>query len=184
MLSFFKKNWLLVALAFTAALLISTKFYYTNNQQTLHNQAAAWNGVVPGKTKESGLLQTLGSPKSQEQQDGNTIFNYNSGFGDVIPNKVYTNNKTDTVGLIKEQVWIQEDFSKVISRYGQPDGEYFGPSASMGFKVYVFSQQGLAYVASQKDGFTLEIWHFPPTSLTNFLSTLGKDLKTQPEGAF
>lgn len=179
MLLFLKKYWLFSSLAFLAVLLFFIKLILAPGQSvTVLTPAPSWMGIVPGKTTAQELERSLGQADSVTQEDGLKVFGYNPKGGGPA-HRVVT--EREIVVLIKEQYYGESKLSNFKSMYGEPDGQFYGPYQSVGAKVFVFAQNGIATVSGVVDGTTLEIWYFRPTSLDVFLAKWGTGLTTEPK---
>lgn len=179
--SVFKKYWFVILLAFVATILIVIKLVFTNapQQPTAPTQGqATWKGITPGKSTVDAVYKSLGEPKSTSS-DGSQLFYLREGGGP--PHIVVLQG--NTVGFVKEEA-IAGNLTDIKKKYGEPEGEYFGPNKSVGFKMYIYSKYGFAVNAHSENGRILEIWYFAPTSLSQFLATWGKDLSTQETNGY
>lgn len=180
MVKFLKNYWLLIALALTATFLGIGKIYLSLKPANVPVYENTWNGITPGQSSLDDLNK-FGQPVSSEQIGGSTVFSYNSEVGD-LKHQVYSDE--NRVGLIKEQVWGKENLETYKTKYGLPEGEYFGDYGESNYKVYLYPTKGLAVIAHIEDGFILEKWYFEPMSLQDFLASWGKDLTLEPEEHF
>src|SRR3989344_971785 len=105
MIKFLRNNWLLILLALTATILGLGKLYLSTRPVVAPVYENSWNGITPGQSSLNDLNQ-FGNPVSTEQKDGSTVYNYESGVGD-LKNQVYSEG--NKVGLVKEQVWGKEN---------------------------------------------------------------------------
>lgn len=179
MIKFLKKYWVFVALSFVSALLIFIRIFINRPDSFVLQPAPSWQGITPGKTKTDELKNTLGEPYSTSSDRGRDLFYFNPEEGGP-PHEVVVEN--ETIELIKEQYYGEQKLNDFKTKYGEPTGEFFGPYESMGFKVFVFPENGIATVSSIGDGTVIEIWYFEPTTLSSFLQRWGKDLRTEPSG--
>lgn len=182
MINLIKNYWLIILLSLTATFLGLGKLYLSLRPpvvpQTYDN---TWNGMTPGITSIDDLSRFGNPVKAEKTTDGTDVFNYNSEVGD-LKNKIYL--KEGKVGLIKEQIWNKESLQGLKTKYGNPQGEYFGEYSVANYKVYLYPTQGLAVIAHIDDGFILEKWYFQPMTMQEFLSSWGKELTTEPQKVF
>lgn len=179
-LKFLRNNWLLILLALTATFLGLGKLYLSVKEPAKQVYENTWNGITPGVSSLNDLNR-FGEPVSTEQRDGSTVFRYKSDV-EALKHEVYSQG--DKVGLVKEQVWGKENLEDYKTRYGLPEGEYFGDYSESNYKFYAYPSKGLAVIAHIEDGFVLEKWYFPPMALQEFLTSWGKDLTTEPAERF
>lgn len=176
MVSFLKRSWLLILLALLATILVVVNFFITRGPTETGGPPATpaptWKRVVPGKTNTGELSSLLGNPETTVQEGGKTIFGFAREGGGPSHEVVVEN---DRVGLVKEKI-PGANISTFKTRYGNPEGEYWGPQQDAGFKTYVYPSRGIAVVAGTGGGAIFEVWYFEPTTLSSFLQTWGKDL--------
>lgn len=179
MLTFIKKYWLFIALASIAVMLFFAR-YIVKPEEILEPKGTApsWNEITPGKTKITEVEQRLGKPSSETRLGSKTLHTFPLEEGGPS-HKVTTEN--EVVKLVKEQYYGDEKLDNFKQRYGDPQTELYGPYESMGFKVYVFTKNGIALIASTNDGTILEIWYFEPTSIEEFVKNWGSNLSPQPQ---
>lgn len=177
----FKKYFLLVLLAFIATILVIVKVLLSGQTQTPIvipspiPSPLTWNGITPGQTTPSQLKTIPGVEESTNESGQTKITIPRSDQG--LPHEITMQN--NVVGLIKDRV-LSGNLNNFIQKFGQPDGEYWGDHQEVGFKTYVFVKHGVAVIASKQDTSVFEVWYFQPTTLSNFLSTWGKGLTTEP----
>lgn len=183
-MGFLKKYFIFILLAFTATALFAIRFSLsgpTNGPASRGVSPPSWKTIVPGKTTAGELEKALGKPSSLENLDTNTVFKFESEMGGP-PHTVVVEGQT--VGLIKERFGGSEVFGDFVKKYGNSEGEFWGPYKEVGFKLFVFSSRGIAVLANQTDGTILEVWYFEPTAIDGFLKKWGAGLENEPKTSF
>lgn len=166
-----KRYWFVILLAFIATILAIVKLILLpeGKPQEIPKQAQeSWQGIVAGKSTKQDVLKALGEPASTTA-DGSVLFYEKPNskrYHEVhLQGQIVTLTKDMTIG------GYLSDYKK---RYGESEGEFFGPHKGVGYKLYVFAQSGVAVVAHLTDGEILETWRFPSMSIQQFLSTWGE----------
>lgn len=162
----FKRYWFVVMLAFIATILGIVKILFLQDEpaKTPTTSQESWNGITPGKSTKQDVLSTLGEPLSQTP-DGSTLFY-------AIPNSEQYHEvflEGQKIDLVKNKE-IAGNLSDYKKKYGETEGEYFGPHKGVGYKVYVYASKGVALTAHQSDGGILEIWYFSPMTVQQFFA--------------
>jgi len=169
MLSFLKKYFIFILLAFVAAtlLLIRVLSKKPTSLIPMPSNAPSWQGIIPGKTTTDELRSQLGQP--QEVSDKTYLYSSTNQF---LPNEVVLKN--NKVGLIKEKIIGKEKvFSDFTSKFGESDAVLYGPDSAAGFYLHLFLKNGLAVLANSEGGTVLEVWYFSPTGLSEFIAEWG-----------
>lgn len=140
-----------------------------------------WNGVVPGKSTEQDVLKTLGQPKNK---DGN-ILNYGSK-SETRDNKITIVNGTAV--LIKEMIAFSENRSveEITVKHGDAKNVLYGKESVNGNYLFVYPDQGIAYIGNPTTKTLVEIWYFEPVSnIIEFAKLWGEGYSTsQKSGQF
>ena len=163
---------LLISLSLIATIFIITKIYKkslvshkTPTSPPLNNQAS-YQKIVPGVSSKSDVISLLGTPLLEEE---NTI-EYKSSSPNFNHQITLDQEK---VSFVKEVVTLKEKDTKkaqsIIKVYGVPKKMLFGPDAAAGFYLFVYPENGIAYVGHPESGMLLEIWYFPPTNMEGFV---------------
>jgi len=123
--------------------------------------------IVPGVSSKNEVISQLGTPLIEE---GNTI-EYKSSSPNFNHQIIFDQEK---VSFVKEIVTLKEKDTKktqdIIKVYGEPKKMLYGPDAEAGFYLFVYPENGIAYIGHPESGMLLEIWHFPSTDTENFIS--------------
>lgn len=169
MLSFLKKYFIFILLAFVVAALLLIKLLPKRPTSLIPTPSAtpSWQGITPGKTTADELRSQLGQP--QEISDKTYLYPSTNQFR---PNEVVL--KDDRVSLIKEKIIGKEKvFSDFTIKFGEPEAVLYGPDSPAGFYLHLFLKNGLAVLANSEGGTVLEVWYFSPTSLSEFITEWG-----------
>lgn len=129
------------------------------------NGQAAYQKIVPGVSSKSDVISLLGEPLTGE---GNTI-EYKSSSPNFNHQITLDQEK---VSFVKEIITLKEkkNSKDIANVYGVPKKMLFGPDAEAGFYLFVYPENGIAYVGHPESGLLLEIWYFPPTNMESFIS--------------
>lgn len=181
-ISFFKKHWLFVVLAALAFALLGIFLFAQERggevtpSPTPISQSPSWNGITPGQTSQEEVTQKLGQPTQTRVENSNTVFLYPSE-SKIRNNEVFFTGTT--ASLIKEQVTSSGvTLSSYLDTYGAPDALLYGPHATAGFALHVFSSRGVAALANPTDGTVLEVWYFTPMGFEQFQGLWGQGFST------
>ncbi len=176
-----QKYWLFVILALAATILVALRFLIGPPPQEETKQqkpVSSWESITPGKTTEGELITTFGQSKSTQTEDSQKTLTFTPQTGGPDDRIIIKGN---VVGLTKRIYYGQETLTTLKAKYGEPEGEFFGPYQNIGAKVFVFPKNGIAVIASTYDGTIIEIWNFQPSILAEFLTLWGKDLNTKEQ---
>lgn len=168
----------LVLLSSIATVFISSKI--KNNSSVTSNVPTSlsfsnqidYQKIIPGVSLKKDVVSLLGDPLNEE---GNTI-EYKSSSPNFNHQITFDQEK---VSFVKEIVTLKEKDSKkgqdVIKAYGEPKAMLYGPDAEAGFFLFVYPEDGVAYIGHPESGLLLEIWHFPSTNLESFINKYAQD---------
>lgn len=136
-----------------------------------------FNEIIPGKTSLDRINELLGKPLSSTTSGDLNISNYKS-TNQYRNHKVYS--KDGLAELVVEEIINKNKTVKDIQKiYGVAPVSLFSKSPSSAFKLYVYSDKGIAYLGHQ-DGTILEIWYFIPTTVDDFITKWGSDYSKEP----
>lgn len=161
----------LILLSLVATIFIITKIYKnslvsrkTPTSSPSDNQAS-YQKIVPGVSSKSDVVSLLGKPLTE---DGNTI-EYKSSSPNFNHQITLDQEK---VSFVKEIITLKEkkNSKDITNVYGVPKKMLFGPDAAAGFYLFIYPENGIAYVGHPESGMLLEIWYFPPTNMESFVS--------------
>lgn len=128
--------------------------------------------ILPGVSSKTDVISLLGAPLTEEE---NTI-EYKSSSPNFNHQITFDQEK---VSFVKEIVTLKEKSSKkaqdIIKASGEPKNMLYGPDAEAGFYLFVYPEDGVAYIGHPESGMLLEIWHFPPTDIESFINKYAQD---------
>jgi len=191
MISFIKKHWILIALAFVAVMLLGLRVMLPAPGSKQEEGALPtptpekgmevnWEGIEPGKSSVSTVKEKLGVPAREIREKETVTLEYPSHTL-VFPNLVVA--KDEKVEFIKERYSVSRGknlFTKLVSEYGEPEMRFYGPRSSVGFDLYVWTKVGVAAVANGEQGQVMEVWYFVPgLSLGEFRTKWAKEYTTE-----
>lgn len=172
MKTFLKKYWYLIALVFLVIILAALKIAIRNLPPPILLPA-----ISPTPTPEVSLLPT---PAFTIYPPITPVSDY-SPWEKVWPTQAVIPEGNPQLTITKEFYPSKsKNYHDYLDQYGFPDKELFGPDASAGFSVFTFLRNGVAIVANPNNGLVIEVWHFPPTNLSNFLKFYGQNLSSEP----
>lgn len=193
MLNFLKKYWVFILLAFLIGLILFLKFFFRVKEEenylptpsptpTIISNFPNWQNLFPGLTSKKELEDKFGPPIKKEDSPTQEIYYYSSEK-ENWPNQIFVSKEEEKIELIKEY-FPKEKYEQFLKNYGSSEKEMYNSYFQAGFSVFVFAKNGVAIVANQNSGLVLEVWYFPPTDLSTFLSHWGKDLILTPPQKF
>lgn len=184
-LNFFKKYWFLILITLTIILWSVNTFLIPTNKNskvnptsTPNTSVATYKSIAPGVSQESDIQQNLGTALKIQKSGIATIFDYNS-------NNKYRNTQIQSenggVVFIKEIIAFGDNrsSSEIVNVYGQAKNILYGSSLNSVFNLYVYPQNGIAYIGSA-DGTMTEIWYFQPTTIEDFISRWAPNYSLKP----
>ncbi len=133
------------------------------------------NGIIPGQTTITELTKALGSPEKTESTAGATLYFYPTSNKNR-PDQLEIRN--DKVQIIKEPVIAKEKgtLNDFIQQLGQPEAILYGQHG-LAAPGNFWGSKGIMVFGNSYSGLVVEIWYFPPTTLSQFLAVhhdLGK----------
>lgn len=178
-----KENWFIIFFIVSFLLVLISLLVQRLLPDPVPIQDNTWNGVTPGHSKYSQMVEIMGTPiDSVETEDGYEI-KYQSDFL-AIPNEVVT-DKEGTVQFIKEKLIYDEShtLSQYVDQFGEPDLVLQDESGGISLRANVFLEEGLVIMAHIKDGSVEGKWYFVPSTKAEFLSSWGENLSSEARGA-
>ena len=176
-----QKYWLFIILALAATILVALHFLIEpppTPEPEPKKPASSWESITPGKTTESELVNVLGQPSSVQTEENKKTLTFIPQGGGPDDRITISGNR---VVITKRMYYGEETLETLKTKYGEPEGAFFGPYQNIGAKVYVFPKNGIAIIASTYDGTIIDIWNFNPATLPVFLSEWGQDLTTEEQ---
>lgn len=189
MFKFIKKYWILFLLSF-AAILYITNFVLNfkkspttpPNPTPTTTNTATYKTLSPGSSSQEDVNKVLGSPVKEEKNNGTILAEYKSSNQYRYHTVEFENN---TVSIIKEVINTPDNKNSesIISVYGVAPYILYDQYPGSTFNLYVYPQNGIAYLGHKNGTTLLEIWYFKPTSIDNFISKWGQGYgKEKPVG--
>lgn len=162
------------------ALLLSMVFINNKKQESttptispVYPQAK-WDSLTPGISSREEINQKLGSPTSEKTEGDKTIASYKSKSA-TRPNVVTYQNQT---GIFFKEIVTTKDSQRtgdIIKIYKEAKYILYGPDAPNGDYLFVYPENGIAYLGNPNTGTLLEIWYFTPTTFEDFKSKWASD---------
>jgi hypothetical protein len=152
-----------------------------NNEGELTlDQAPVYNDLKLGLSTKDEVINKLGEPLNTQLKVNQELLEYESNNPN-FNNEVYLQD--NKIYFIKEFVTLEDDkkIPSIKNVYGNPDKVLYGPGSGVGFYLYVYPEDGIAYVGHDKSGILLEIWYFTPVTYEEFKFNYAKDYsETRP----
>jgi outer membrane protein assembly factor BamE (lipoprotein component of BamABCDE complex) len=172
-LNFIKKKAIFIIVAlFVIGLFLVFRISKPEDQSQFSQKQAEFNDLKPGKSTKKKVEEELGNPITTEQKEEQEISEYKSSSEVNKHRVIYKDGKAI---FINETVTIEDkkNFQPIIDEFGPaPHILYKGSMAVAGFGLYVYPENGIAYIGNPAgDGVILEIWYFEPTTINEFKST-------------
>jgi len=142
------------------------------------DQKASFGEIVPGTTTSDQINELLGFPVSSTVSGNITVSDFKSS-------NQYRTHQVELidngVAFVKEMVnpGDSRNSEDIRKTYGDDPYVLFEKSQQSPFLLYVYPNNGLAYIGHQ-DGTMLEIWYFVPTTIEDFMSKWAKDYSKEP----
>ena len=140
----------------------------------------SWKNIIAGKTSLSEAQSALGTPLTREQNGDQLTLTYQSTY-QYQPNVIEAEN--EVVTFVKESVSANDPskFSQYKEKYGEPSFIAYSADVSDAYSLYVYLEEGFAVNAHTREGNIYQIWHFTPTTLTDFVTKYAQYLRLTPE---
>lgn len=158
----------LLTLLFTLGVYLLFRFQKPSNQSPQATSEITFKTFVPGKSSKEDVVAVLGTPKKEHDTDnGETLLEFNSDSS-TRNNQITINNSV--VDFIKEIVTLKNPkYAQEIKKvYGEPKYFLYGPHSYAGYDLYIYPENGIAYLGNSNTGLLLEIWYFPATTIEIF----------------
>lgn len=128
------------------------------------------NSIVPGISTEEEVTQELGQPTIIE--GGVSQFKSNH----PVFNNQATFSEEGELVFFKEIITFKKEreMSDITNTFGKPPYELFGESSSFGDNLFVYPEQGIAFVGNTLGETLTEVWYFKPTNIADFMNTWGE----------
>ena len=183
MITFFNKHKYL--LVFICLLIIVLIYFFlrqneSSKQEIIESQQnqAKYESLAPGKSTKEDVINKLGDPLKDNQND--TQFEFESSSTER-PHKVTL--EENVVKLIKETVTLNDKkgIPDIQNEFGETTHILYGDRSSAGFHLFVYPENGIAYIGQTQSGLLLEVWYFPPTTFEEFKSNYAPGYTLTPQ---
>lgn len=133
---------------------------------------ASYKSIVPGTSTKEDVIKSMGKPLEDITGNSGTL-----KYSSLSPNRqnlVEIDN--GKASFIKEIITLKDTkkTKEIVGQYGDAKKILYGPDAEAGFYLFVYPENGIAYIGHPESGLLLEVWYFPPTDLKNFISKYGQ----------
>lgn len=184
---FFVSHWFVIFIVLAFLLTILSLIIRSLLPKTVPIKENTWNGITPGYSSYTQLLEKLGPPLETSETATGFELKYQSDFL-ALPNQVVT-SKEGTVQFVHEYLKYDPEhvLKTYIEQYGKPDLVLNDPRSGVALQANVFLKYGVVVIAHVKDGSVEQKWYFSPTDQQTFLESWGENLTeagSMPEQAF
>lgn len=145
----------------------------------------SFHDIKPGETNSSEVIKILGEPRDRVEQEDTELLIYDSPLLRYDNHVVVDEN--DKAILIKEQINILKD-EKYVSNYTDTPITNavirYSKEYDSTLPIYIFPEEGQAFVAHISDQKVFEYWRFTPSDITNIDNTWARDFSPEPKVHF
>lgn len=129
----------------------------------------SWGGITPGTSTADDLVAKLGPATATTQNGTVTTYSYPS-------TNQYWKNEVDVasgrVVFVRERIFPPTNTSlkSLTAQLKESPVKLFGPDHASGTYLFVYPQEGIAYLANSFQDTVYQVWRFSTTSIDGFLS--------------
>lgn len=167
-LDFVFKNRLLitVTILFVAFVLLYL-FFPRQREVILPATGPSYNSLTPGLSERADFVTKLGEPVAQDKVGIYDVLSFDSPTTER-PDEVFF--EEGKAVLIKEIITYNTDrnIDTLKETYGNASLILYGEDSIAGFYLFVYPDQGIAYIGNPNSGVLLEVWYFTPVSASEF----------------
>jgi hypothetical protein len=141
----------------------------TSTPKPLASHGPSWNSITPGISSKENIKNQLGEPIKESKGDFETLLTYQSSSA-TRSHKIYLENQKT---IMTKEIVTKTDNKKVgniTEEYGEPPRVLYGSESINGYNLYIYPEEGIAFIGNTKSGTLLEIWYFIPSTFSNFKS--------------
>lgn len=135
-------------------------------------QTLTYQGLTPGVATKEDVVSALGSPINTEADNGFEVLDFESDVADR-PHQAYIDN--EKLVLFKETIKWSKNIYDVQKVLGTPKYSLYTSDVPGSFEIYIYPNNGVAYIGHPKTTTITDIWYFVPMSFDDFKNTWGKD---------
>lgn len=171
---------ILTPLIIIAAIFLIKNRPPTDQQNNLTGQQADFNSLLPGKSTNKEVKKVLGDPLEINDTESILFYVYES-TNPNINHEIELNKNDNKIKLIREIVSPidNKNTEEIITKYGKTNLIYYDKTQTgysiPGSFLYIYPNNGLAYVGHPGSTVMVEVWYFEPTDIDTFLETYAKD---------
>lgn len=133
-----------------------------------------YRGLAPGTSTENNAVAALGAPLRKDESTGGATLVYSSGAGNQPVNIDVTTN--GVIYRIYEPVSSSLRYNDLVKGLGSPGLVLFGRFERQGFRLYVFLDRGVAFLANPQTQEVKERWYFPQTDSETFRRVIAPNM--------
>ncbi len=129
----------------------------------------SWKGIVPGSSTTQDLVTKLGASSPGTQSGAITTYTFPSA-NQYWKNEVDVEN--NTVSFIRERIFAPSDVSykSLAATLKESPIKLYGPDSQSGTYLFLYPQEGVAYLTNSFQNTVYQVWRFSPTAVDGFLS--------------
>jgi hypothetical protein len=139
--------------------------------------ASMYRGLAPGTSTENDAVAALGRPLRKDEGAEGTTLVYSSGIGNQPINVDVTSN--GIISRINEPVDSSLRYNSLVEGFGSPDLILYGVFEREGFRLFVFLNRGIAFLANPQSQEVKERWHFPQADAETFRRVFAPNMSLQ-----
>ena len=174
---------LLVAILYTVDKLLNQQStQITTNLSPTPTKELTYKTLIPGKSNAGEVKEKLGDPLKTTQKEDIEVLEY-KGTNSNWNGEVYIKNQQ--VDLIKQIASVKDQINvkDITTSYGEPKNILYGPYTDIGFFLYVYPENGSAYLGNKEKGVILEVWYFSPTTIDDFRKKYAQEYSESKKNA-
>jgi hypothetical protein len=153
----------------------------TNISTPTNKQQASYDNLQPGESTLQDVEKTLGDPLSEQTSGAEKRLEFKS-ISEARNNEAIINDQK--LEFFIEKVASNKTAEDITKQYGVTNNVLYGPDAYNGYYLYVYPDNGIAYIGNPITRDVIEIWYFSPLSLEDFKQKWAQDYKTEIQPKF
>lgn len=135
-----------------------------------------------GVATRNDIVREIGAPLQELQKDNSVILEYQTRNPNFNDQYIIINNSLD---FVREIITVDNPIriSNIKEKYGDYNAILYGPGSGISLFLYVYLNQGVAYIGHEKSGRVVEIWYFKPTDVDTFINKYARDYSKENQGS-
>ncbi len=174
------KNKLLKIIMFFSIISIIILFFAIkkpNDKTDTISKITSIDEIKIGSSKEE--IDNLIGKEIESTRSGELTMNTYKSGNIYRPNQIFFKN--DISELIIEEITDKSVTTKVLGeKYGFPTNILYEKLEHSTFNLFVYLDEGIAYLGHENGGLVLEIWYFKPTDIKNLIKKYAQNYQENP----